>query len=193
MVSKKLFDIPDRIETERLYLRGYKPGDGPMYFEVGQKNREHLKRYESDNVLMSLSSEEEAETMVRDLAAAAETGECLFIGVFDKETDEFVAQIYVGVVSRELPEFNVGYIVDVDHEGRGYVTEAVKAALQLLFAGFNAHRVSLECDETNSRSLKVAERCGFIREGFFRENKKNRDGSFGSTLHYAILRDEFAK
>ena len=53
------------IETERLYLRAYKAGDGPMYYAAGMRNRDHLAEFESDNVLMHLKSEEHAETVVR--------------------------------------------------------------------------------------------------------------------------------
>jgi hypothetical protein len=44
-MHKLLLDIPTRIETERLYLRPYQAGDGAMYYQVGQRNREHLSRY----------------------------------------------------------------------------------------------------------------------------------------------------
>ena len=49
-VNKFLLSIPERIETERLYLRSYKAGDGPVYFSAGQRNRDHLSKYESDNI-----------------------------------------------------------------------------------------------------------------------------------------------
>jgi RimJ/RimL family protein N-acetyltransferase len=51
--------------------------------------------------------------------------------------------------------------------------------------------VRLECDESNERSWRVAERCGMVREGHWRENKLNEDGSFSGTLHYGILKNEF--
>ena len=50
-MDKMLLEIPTRIETERLYLRPYQAGDGTMVFAVSQRNREHLARYESGNVL----------------------------------------------------------------------------------------------------------------------------------------------
>jgi RimJ/RimL family protein N-acetyltransferase len=54
-----------------------------------------------------------------------------------------------------------------------------------------AHRVRIECDETNVRSYRVAERCGFSREGHFRENKKHPDGTMSGTLFYGLLGSEF--
>ncbi len=184
-------DIPTRIETERLYLRPYRAGDGPMYYAVGQRNRDHLARYETENFVRTLDSEEEAEQAVQDLAAAWEEQSSFFMGVFDKRTDEFVAQIYIGPMNWDVPELELGFFVDCDHEGRGYVTEAARAALRFIFEHLEAHRVSLHCDDGNVRSARVAERCGMRQEGHVRENKKWPDGDFSGSLSFGMLRHEF--
>jgi len=190
-MHQRLIDIPDRMETERLYLRPYRKGDGKWYFAMSQRNRAHLREYESGNVAMSIENEEEAEILMRDLAIDWEVRNCLFIGAFDRLKDEFIAQIYVGPVNWNLAEFEIGYFVDCQHEGKGYVTEAVLAVLDFLFTYLNAHRIRLQCDESNIRSCRLAERCGFIREGKFRENNINQDGSYTGTVFYGILRHEF--
>lgn len=190
-MHRLLLDLPTHIQAERLYLRCYQPGDGRWYYAMSQKNRAHLARYESDNVVMSIQNEEDAEIVVRDLAAQWAARNCFFLGVFDKQTDEFVAQIYVGPVNWDLPELQIGYFVDKDHEGLGYVTEALQATLRFIFDHLQAHRVRLECDDANVRSYRVAERCGMVKEGHFRENKKNSDGTFSGTLHFGLLRSEF--
>jgi ribosomal-protein-alanine N-acetyltransferase len=189
-MHKLLLDIPTRIETERLYLRCYQAGDGPWYYEMAQRNKPHLARYESGNAVMAINTEEDAEIVVRSFAATWAARDAFFLGAFRRETDEFVAQIYIGAVNWDLPEFEIGYFADVEHEGQGYVTEAARAALQFVFEHLGAHRVRLRCDDTNVRSFGVAERCGMIREGHIREDKRNPDGSISGTLHYGMLRDE---
>ena len=184
-------DIPTRIETERLYLRGYQAGDGAWYYAMSQRNKAHLARYESGNAVMTINGEEEAERVVRDFAAAWAAGDAFFMGVFCRDTGEFVAQIYIGVANRELPEFEVGFFAEVEHQGQGYVAEATRGALELIFEQLGAHRVRLRCDDTNAPSRRVAERCGMVREGHIRENKRNADGSISGTLHYGLLRSEF--
>jgi ribosomal-protein-alanine N-acetyltransferase len=186
-----LLEIPTRIEAERIYLRKYEAGDGPWYYAMSQKNRIHLARYESENVVMSIESEQDAEAIVRQLEAEWTARNCFFMGVFEKETDEFVEQVYIGPVNWSLPEFEIGFFVDTDHEGQGYVTEAVRAVMGFIFEHLKAHRVRMECDDTNERSWRVAERCGMVREGHFRENKENADGSLSGTLWFGLLRREF--
>jgi RimJ/RimL family protein N-acetyltransferase len=185
--------IPKQFESERLVLRCYQHGDGEMIFGMGQRNRAHLERYESGNALLSPKNPEEAEALARELDADWEAGRCYFIGAFDKATHEFVAQVYVGVVSRETPEYEIVFIVDQAHEGQGFVLEAVKATLGIVFKRLGAHRVSLRCDETNTRSYRVAERCGFNREGHLRENKRNPDGSRSGTFIYGLLKSEYKR
>jgi RimJ/RimL family protein N-acetyltransferase len=186
-------DIPTHFETERLHLRCYQAGDGTMYYAVSQKNRAHLARYESGNVIMAIQSEEQAEAVVRDLAARWMARDCFFLGAFLKGTDTFVAQVYVGPVNWDLPEFEIGYFVDRDYEGQRYVTEAVRATLQFVFEHLGAHRVRLECDDTNGPSIRVAKRCGMVQEGHIRENKRRADGTFSGTVHCGLLRDEWHK
>ncbi len=190
-MNKFLLDIPDKIETARLYLRAYKAGDGPLYYAASLRNREHLAEFESGNVLMSLENEEQAEAIVRELAADWIARNCFFMGIFEKATDQWAGQVYVGPTNWTLPEFTIGYVADVHYEGKGYISEAVNGVLALLFNVMGAHRVKSDCHENNARSWRLLERCGFQREGHLRENKMNADGSFHGDYLYAILRHEY--
>lgn len=184
-------DLPTRLSSQRLLLRRYEPGDGAMYFAVGQKNRAHLQRYESENCILQPRNEAEAEALVQELVADWTARRCFMMGAFDRATGEFVAQIYIGVIDWNVPEIAVGYFVDGDHQGQGFVTEAVQTALGFIFEHLGAHRVQIECDDTNVRSYRVAERCGFVREGHLRENKQHPDGSRSGTFYYGLLKSEY--
>ena len=57
-MNQSRLDLPTQIETERLYLRPYRAGDGRWYYAMSRRNRAHLTCYESDNVAMAIVSEE---------------------------------------------------------------------------------------------------------------------------------------
>ncbi len=190
-MNKAQLEIPTRIETERLILRRYEPGDGPMYFTIGQRNRQHLHRFESGNVILAPKTPEEAENIIRELHADWVARNNFFLGAFDKKSLDFVAQVYIGVVNWDLPEFEVGYFVDVDHQGKGFMTEAVKAVLDFIFHSLKAWRVCLHTSDANLPSQRIAERCGFILEGHIRENKRDLDGIVSGDLYYGLLRSEY--
>ncbi len=186
-----MFELSERMETERLLLRAYQVGDGPMIFAASLRNRDHLSTFESENVLMSLKDEEHAEVVVRELWEKWNARECYFIGLFEKTTNEWVGQVYVGATDWELLEFTIGYVADVNHEGKGYVSEAVQRVLKMLFEDAGAHRVRSECDENNIRSVRLLERCGFRKEAHLRENKRYTDGSYHGDYLYAMLSREY--
>jgi RimJ/RimL family protein N-acetyltransferase len=158
---------------------------------MSQRNHAHLQRYEPDNPAMEIKTEEDAKKLIVDLVDAWEKRTYFFMGVFLKESEQFVAQIYIGSVNQNIPEFGIGYFSDVKHEGKGYVTEAMNAVVKSLFEILDAHRIRIETDDTNTRSIGVAERCGFVQEGHIRENKKNPDGTYSGTLYYGLLKKEF--
>ena len=116
--------------------------------------------------------------------------EHFFWGIFLRETGAWVGQIYTGVVNWALPELEIGYVADVEHEGCGYITEAARAVIGWAFGPVGARRLRLECDATNVRSIRVAERCGFTLEGRLRRNHLWPDGSITDTLCYGLLRDD---
>lgn len=186
-------ELPTQMTTDRLILRRYQAGDGQWYAPMSVRNRPHLARYEADNPVMGIQNEADAEAVMHDFVVAWDEGRAFFLGCFRREDGAFVGQLYVGPVSWELPEFTVGYFGDQDYGGQGYITEAVRASLRLCFTHLKAHRVRLECDDTNGPSLRVAERCGFAREGHLRENRRWPDGAMSGTLLFGLLRDEWTQ
>ena len=85
----------------------------------------------------------------------------------------------------------VSKIVQLTMNGNGYMTEAVNELVRVLFTVVGVHRVRSECDDTNMRSIRVTERCGFVKEGHFRKNKINPDGTYSGTLFFGMLREDF--
>lgn len=177
-------DLPDQIVTERLVLRPYRPEDGRWYAEMSARNRPHLARYEAGNPVMTIRSQEDAEAVLRDFAAAWAERRASFLGCFLRDGGAFAGQIYLGRQGWEPPEFALGYFADVDHTGQGYITEAARAVLRLCFERCQARRVHLECDATNGPSARLAERLGFTLVG--REEALGPDGLPNETLRYVL-------
>jgi len=144
-----------------LLVRTYTAADAPTYLAAAGRNREHLARYESGNLLMNIHTLQDAEKVLAEMADWQAQGECCFLGVFEKPAMDFAAQVYIGAIFSDPPEYEVGYIADCEHEGRGMVREALQAVCLELFESGNARRLTLHCDEGNLRSRKVAESCSF--------------------------------
>jgi glyoxylase I family protein len=86
----------------------------------------------------------------------------------------------------------LGYILDKALWGKGYVSEAIDAALDHGFGTLNLHRIWLEIDPRNFGSVRVAQKCGFAAEGVARESFL-LDGVYYDSVYYSMLRAEWMK
>ena len=59
-----------------------------------------------------------------------------------------------------------GYALREDAEGKGLMTEGLRAAVEFAFGPLNMHRIMANVRPDNARSLRLLERLGFQREGF---------------------------
>ena len=189
MLKPLLLEIPTAFETERLLLRRYQAGDGAAFYAMMQRNKDHLAD-ELDPEELEVT-EETAEIHVRQLAVDWLARKQFRLSLWEKATQMFVGEIHIGVVSWDVPELEIGYFVIKEREGQGIITEAVKATLQFIFTHFQAHKVSIRCNDTNPKSARVAERCGFVKEGLRREMERTKDGGFKGLLYYGLLRREY--
>jgi RimJ/RimL family protein N-acetyltransferase len=184
-----LLDISTAYESERLLLRSYQTGDGAAYYAMMQINREHL----ADEMMPSELNvdAESAEVHVRQLAADWASRSKFVVCLWEKATSSFIGEVYIGAVDWNVPEFEIGYFIIKEREGQGLITEAVKASLRFVFEQLQAHKVMIRCKDTNLKSARVAERCGFVKEGHLRETKRTQNGGFRGLLYFGLLRSEY--
>ena len=71
------------------------------------------------------------------------------------------------------PRAEVGYWGRTPDLGRGLVTEAVRAVCDAAFTTLGAKRLQCLCDTRNRPSCRLAERCGFVREGLLRDYERD--------------------
>jgi len=94
----------------------------------------------------------------------------------------------------------VGYWTATPHARRGYATLAVRCATVYAFDKFGATRVQVMCDEANTASRGVIEKCGFAFEGVLRNLTTDPDPAHraaglihtGRCRMYALFPDTFA-
>lgn len=86
----------------------------------------------------------------------------------------------------------IGYWIDGGHEGRGLVTAAVRALVDLGFGLLRLHRIAIRAGVDNARSRAIPERLGFTNEGVLRGEGKGSDGcGFHDLVVYGLLEEEW--
>ena len=63
----------------------------------------------------------------------------------------------------------LGYAVDQERAGQGYMSEALRLALDYVFAELGLHRVEANYVPTNERSGRLLRRLGFVVQGYARD------------------------
>ena len=64
---------------------------------------------------------------------------------------------------------SLGYWTGLPFVRQGYMTGAVRAVIPFAFASLRLHRLEAACIPSNSGSMRLLEKTGFVREGYARE------------------------
>src|SRR5262245_16227682 len=84
----------------------------------------------------------------------------------------------------------LGWILIPRFKCRGYMQEAVRAVLAYCFAKLNTLRIEAEIEPENVRSVRLAQRLGFQREGLLRDRLFVADHRRTIQM-YSLLRSEW--
>lgn len=171
------------METARLWIRRFAPEDWRDLH--GYLSREEVVRYEPYGVFTEEGSRQEA-------IRRGEDGR--FWAVCLKESGKLIGNLYLA--PGEFDTWEIGYVFHPQAQGKGYATEAARAALEDVFQNHRAHRVTAMCNPLNEPSWRLLERLGMRREGHLRQNvffKTDQGGRplWQDTYVYGILAPEW--
>lgn len=97
---------------------------------------------------------------------------------------------------KSVPYFNareIGYqLFDVEQRGKGLTSEAVMLLCDYLFQTRMINRLEIRMDTRNTASERVAQKCGFQKEGIARSAVFAR-GRHADMCLYALLRAEWER
>jgi ribosomal-protein-alanine N-acetyltransferase len=158
------------IRTERLILRCAAETDVPALLRFFDANREHLAPWEPQRP-SDFHTDDFWRVQVSRHRRAFESGTALMLFMFlrDHPTAVIGQVSYTGIVRGPAEMCMVGYALDRDAQGQGYMQEALKASLEYVFGQLNLHRVMANFMPHNQRSNSVLRRLGFVVEGYARD------------------------
>jgi len=107
----------------------------------------------------------------------------------DKEQN-FAGLIGMNIGKARYQKAEIWYKINYNQWGKGFATEAVKMILSFGFNDLKLHRIEAGCVTENTASVKVLEKCGFIKEGIRRKNLPIR-GEWKDNYEFAILEEEY--
>jgi ribosomal-protein-serine acetyltransferase len=102
-------------------------------------------------------------------------------------TEDGVAIGVIGIDRRHDAEFEIHYWLRTDRTGRGYASESALTLLAWARDAAGARRIVLNAGMENRRSLAVAERLGFTRDGVLEGGMHGGLGRFPTYTHHLDL------
>ncbi len=174
-------------ETDHLRLRILSSSDARMVADFYDRNFEDFGKYEpfAGRNVATISFQRKLLEAERDQLAA---GQMVRFHIFEKDNPFLV----IGTVSfREIKRSFyassiVGYKMDKDFRGRGYATEAIDTAMDVVAKECDLHRIEATVLPDNVPSIRVLEKLGFEREGLLRD-KILLEGEWKDHYLYAKL------
>ena len=83
-----------------------------------------------------------------------------------------------------------GIRIRKDLQAKGIATDVYMTLLRFAFDELRLHRFTASAFDDNTSSVRFMEKCGFKREGVFRE-AIFKEGKYKNLISFAILRDEY--
>ncbi len=177
------------ISGDGVLLRPFLMTDYVAWAEQRAMSREHLVPWEPMWFRDELSRSA-FRRRLRHYAREVREDHGYAFGIFSKDNGELVGGLTLTNVRRGVTQAaSLGYWLGVRHSGNGLMSRSINATIPFAFTTLGLHRLEAACMPANTRSVRVLERAGFVREGFSRRYLKI-NGEWQDHILFAILSDD---
>ena len=161
-----MIDTNGSIATARLLLRAPLEADAPAIANYMLENREYHARWTRAWTNELGSADHWAEWARQAADDLAHDRAVRFLVFLAGDPSDLLGTINFTQIIRGAAQYCVlGYSLTERHEGNGYMTEALRAAIRYMFGPMNLHRIMANYMPENQRSGQVLQRLGFRIEG----------------------------
>lgn len=179
--------LPPRLDGERIFLRLPEMRDAGAWCMAIQKNKDFLKPWSPASAIRHIHK--------KGFAARhalwrfdSRTGVAHVFFIFDRDTQNLIGGITLGNIIRGAGQMaTLGYWMDREMNGKGYMTEAVGVVSRFAFDTLGLHRLQAGCLLDNIASHRVLLKNGFAAEGIAKGYIKI-DGQWQDHLIFAKLK-----
>jgi RimJ/RimL family protein N-acetyltransferase len=177
-----------RVETERLVLRCWSPGDAPVLRAALDVCDAHLRPWIP-------FMKDEPRTLQQTIQwlgghrAAFDTGTMYRYAVFDKAEQNLLGENML--MARVGPGgLEIGYWTHKDAAGHGFATEATCAMIRVAFDIEKARRVEIMCAPENRASASIPARLGFTHEATLKERFIDTCGLWRDLMVWSLFAED---
>lgn len=176
--------------TERLMLKILHPKDAPLVADYYTRNYVYLKAWQPRAFREMCSVRICAQDLHTEYQRFREGSFLRFYLFLKADPQRVIGTVSFFHITRgSFDSCMAGYSMDEKLQGQGYITEALAFCLTFMFQVYRMHRIELNIMPRNRKSLRVAEKLGFVKEGLARELFEI-DGVWEDHIRLARLRED---
>lgn len=157
--------------TDRLKLQILPPTEAYRVLEFYQKNRGVFESAEPPFSPNFYELDHQRAILTAEYNMAIHTTLLRFWLSLKERPEELIGTVSFRSIERAYRQSCLlGYKLGKDYQGYGYATEAVREGVRIAFDVLELHRISCEVMPENTRSIRLMERLGFVKEGVERKS-----------------------
>ncbi len=177
------------LETERLRLSVLRKSEGARTAEYFINNRDFHKKYSQTHSEDYFTVPMQKKYLAYDCESFLE-GSLVPLWISLKGDNRLIGRVsYFNFAYGGMMSCAVGYHLDKDHTGQGYMTEAIKGSMAFVFDEYKMHRIEAFILPDNEPSLKLIRNLGFHYEGQ-RKSYMHINGKYMDHVAFYILEDD---
>lgn len=152
-----------KLMGKRIYVRNLNISDAEEMLEFYKKNSSYLSTFEPKRDASFYTLETQRDILKENYKELLK-GTNVTLGIIKDE--KIIGRIRISdIVYGIFKSCYLGYAIDEDYQGHGYMKEAVKLVLDYIFEDLQLHRVEASTLVDNYKSQSVLTGCGFKKLG----------------------------
>jgi ribosomal-protein-alanine N-acetyltransferase len=170
------------IKTKRLLLRRMTDADAPELLFM--RSEAAVMKYIGRE---KMRLPDEAIAFIQKINVSVDTNESIMWAIaLQEEPAIMIGTICFWNILKDHYRAEVGYMLHPGFWGKGLMQEAVLAVVDFGFNEMKLHSIEGHINPENTVSGIVLEKCGFVREAYFKENFYFK-GKFSDSAVYSLL------
>ncbi|HLV70495.1 MAG TPA: GNAT family N-acetyltransferase [Xanthomarina sp.] len=163
--------------TETFKLEALKPEDASSLSALMISNGKSFQKYLPKTLAQNLSESDSKEYILKKGKAIKNQTEFTF-ALKDIDTNKVAGLIILKNIDKTNQQGEFAYCIGKKYSGKGWVTHSIKTVTKFAFDNLGLKSLQIFIHKTNTGSINVAERCGFV----WRDTIKNEFTPFGKNL-----------
>lgn len=178
--------LPRKFKTKRTVVRIFNNDDLKGYWNLIKTNRERLEK-DFPITLKNTRTKKATESWIDQKIKSWSKHTSFSFVILENENDTLIGQLTIKTIDWKIPKAEMAYFIDKDWEGKGITTEVVKGGIDFCFNNLKLNKVFIRTAPDNRASQRIAEKCGFKKEGLLKKDHRQSDGTLSDVLYYGLL------